>query len=359
MALFESNTDERTEQATAHRREEFRKQGKVALSRELVSVAMLLLVGGALYYSGAHLFEQFGALTKQFFRFEKLANFGKNDLVTYTQIVVKSWAWACAPIFAVGMLTAFAAAAAQVGFYVTWEPLVPNWDRINPVTGMGRILSGKSVLEAAKGLVKLAVGGWLLWTFMKGLEPVIGTLFRRDVSEGLLLSVQLVGKMFLWLVASFSALAILDYGYQRWSLEKEMKMSRREAKEEFKLREGDPLVKARVRSVQRRIANKRMMDAIPKADVVVTNPTHFAVALKYDPSEMAAPKVVAKGADLIAKKIRELAKEHRIPIVENKPLARTLFREIEVGGFVPRELYKAVAEVLSYVYRLKAQAGMA
>jgi flagellar biosynthesis protein FlhB len=358
MALFDSNNDDRTEQASAFRREEFRKQGKVALSRELVSVAMLLLVGGALYYSGAHLLEQFGAVTKTFFRFDKMGVLGKNDLVTYTQVIVKAWAWACAPVFAVGFVTAVGAAAAQVGFHVTWEPLTPNWERINPVAGFGRLFSGKSVMEAAKGLVKLGVGGWLLWTFMKGLEPVVGTLFRRDVSEGLLLSIQLVGKMFLWLVAAFSVLAILDFSYQRWTMEKEMRMTKREAKDEFKLREGDPLIKARVRSMQRQIANRRMMKDVPKADVVVTNPTHFAVALKYDPTQMSAPKVVAKGADNIAKRIREIAKENRVPIVENKPLARTLFRDIDVGGYVPKELYKAVAQVLSYVYRLKGRTSV-
>ncbi len=359
MALFGENNDDRTETASAYRREEFRKQGKVALSRELVSVAMLLLVGCALYFSGAHIFEQFGIVTKQFFRFDKVGVFDKADIVGFTQVVVKSWAWACAPIFLVGILTAIGAAVAQVGFQVTWEPLSPNWERINPLTGMGRLFSGKSIVEAIKGIVKLTVGGWLLWTFMKGLAPIAGTLFKRDVAEGLLLSIQLVGKMFLWLVGAFSVLAAMDYGYQRWNLEKEMKMTKREAKDEFKLREGDPLIKSRIRTLQRRIRNRRMMEDVPKADVIVTNPTHFAVALKYDPTVMASPRVVAKGADLMAKRIREIAREHRVPIVENKPLARTLFKEVEVGGSVPRELYKAVAQVLSYVYRLKGRMSVA
>jgi flagellar biosynthesis protein FlhB len=134
-----------------------------------------------------------------------------------------------------------------------------------------------------------------------------------------------------------------------------MKMTKREAKEEFRLREGDPLIKARIKTLQRRIASRRMMEDVPKADVIVTNPTHLAVALKYDPGSMSAPKVIAKGAGVIAQKIRELARQHRVPIVENKPLARTLFKEIDIGGFVPRELYKAVAQVLSYVYRLKGR----
>jgi flagellar biosynthesis protein FlhB len=359
MALFETNNEDRTEPASAYRREEFRKQGKVAMSRELVSVAMMLIVGVAFYYSGAHLFEQFGIVTKQFFRFDKLATLGKPEIVGYTQSVVRAWAWACAPVFAMGLFTAVASAAAQVGFYITWEPLTPNWERINPIAGFGRLVSGKNVVEAAKGLVKMAVGGWLLWKFMKGLEPVAGTLFRREVGEGMLFSAQLVSRMFLWLLSAFAVLAIADYGYQRWSLEKEMRMTRREAKDEFKLREGDPLIKSRVRSLQRRIANRRMMDDVPKADVIVTNPTHLAVALKYDPTSMGAPKVVAKGADLVAKKIREIARANRVPIVENKPLARTLFKEIDVGGSVPRELYKAVAQVLAYVYRLKGRTGVA
>ncbi len=208
-------------------------------------------------------------------------------------------------------------------------------------------------MEAFKALIKVSLIGFIAYKFLSNHLVDSGNFFQLGVGEGIASTLSQLSTLFFTIVASLGILAGLDYFYQRYQLEKQMKMTRREAKEEFKLREGDPLIKSRIKSIQRKLASRRMMDAVPKADVVVTNPTHFAVALKYDATLMPAPKVIAKGAGLVALKIKELAKFHQVPVVENKPLARTLFKQMEVGEYIPKELYKAVAQVLSYVYRLK------
>ncbi len=191
----------------------------------------------------------------------------------------------------------------------------------------------------------------------KGQALTIGAYFQHSVYEIAVLTLKSAGKLGLLIVLAMSVMAALDFAWQKFQLEKKMRMTKREAKEEFKLREGDPLIKHRIRTIQRRIASRRMMENIPKADVIVTNPTHLAVALQYDGKTMRAPKVTAKGAGVIAEKIKELARANGVPIVENKPLARTMYKELEIGESIPKELYRAVAEVLSYVYKLKGVNG--
>jgi flagellar biosynthetic protein FlhB len=257
------------------------------------------------------------------------------------------------PTFLVAMIVGLVACAAQVGLYLTWEPLTPNWDRINPVNGFQRLFSGKGAMEGVKALLKLAIVTLVVWSFLNSHVNEAPLFFSKNLNESNALTLSLLSKLFFSILFSLSVLSILDYAYQRWQLEKQMKTTRREAKEEFKLREGDPLIKNRIKAIQRRIASRRMMEAVPKADVIVTNPTHIAVALKYDSDSMHAPRVLAKGAGVIAQKIKEVARFNRVPVVENKPLARTLFKQLDIGEYIPRELYKAVAEVLAYVYRLR------
>jgi len=280
----------------------------------------------------------------------------RSDYLQLQSTALKALLGMTVPVFATAVVAGIVAGISQVGFYITFEPLTPKWERIDPVQGMKRLLSPQGLIEAVKAVIKLTLVGFVAWTFLKGQMPELGAYFGRTVAETSVLMLASLLKLFFLILLAVSVLAGMDYMFQRWQTEKKMKMTRREAKDEFKLREGDPLIKSRIRSIQRKLANGRMMDDVPKADVVVTNPTHFAVALQYDSETMAAPKVVAKGAGVIALKIRELAKLHRVPIVENKPLARTMFKELQVGGSVPKELYKAVAEVLAYVYRLKRMA---
>jgi flagellar biosynthesis protein FlhB len=353
MPEQEKSNDERTEQATQFRREEFRKQGTVALSRELLSVTILIGTGAALWMASRNIYSEFGLLSNQFFRFAPFADLGKERVLELGFDVAKSFSWMSLPVLMAALVVAFLVSAAQVGWYITFEPLNPNWDRINPVAGFQRLFSSRGAMEAVKALLKMGIIGFIVWSYLKGEASSAGHYYSRELAEGMTLTLTTVGKFFFTIVLSLSILSILDYAFQRYQLEKQMKMTKREAKEEFKLREGDPLIKSRIRSIQRRMANRRMMDQVPKADVVITNPTHFAVALKYDSEKMHAPRVIAKGAGVIALKIKEIARFHHIPTVENKPLARNLFKTLDVGDYVPRELYKAVAEVLAYVYRLR------
>ncbi|MCB0406027.1 MAG: flagellar biosynthesis protein FlhB [Bdellovibrionales bacterium] len=348
----ENSLEDRNEPATPFRRQQFRDQGQVAMSRELISVALLVGVGGVLYVFMQKIFIEMSGLSHRFFNVSRF-EMDKEAFLNLGREALGSWAWVVAPLLGVGLVVGFAASSAQVGFHLTWEPMAPNWDRVNPISGFQRIFSLRAIVEAVKAMFKLAVGLLVLWFFLSSQATHIGVFLHQGVPEIVAYTLKSVANLFFSTLGVLLFLAALDYGYQRWQLEKEMRMTRREAKEEYKLREGDPLIKQRIRSVQRKIASRRMMEDVPKADVIVTNPTHFAVALQYDRAAMAAPKVVAKGAGLIAQKIKELARKHSVPIVENKPLARTLFKTIDIGGFIPRELYKAVAEVLAYVYRLK------
>lgn len=353
--MFDENDEDRTESASAHRREEFRKQGTVALSREVLSVALLLSVGFAFQFGLTHFTQDFGDLTHTFFQFDRVTAISREQVSQSLMTALTWWGRAVTPFFAMALVGGIVAAAAQVGWYLTWEPLQPNFERINPLNNVQKLLSWQGAMEGAKSLLKLGLGVLVAYSFFRGQLPNAALYFQKNTQENTVLLLSTVGKLFFSLVLSFAVIAILDYVYQRYQLEQQMKVSKREAKEEFKMREGDPLIKSRIRGVQRRIARRRMMEAVPKADVIVTNPTHFAVALYYDLEDGPAPKVVAKGMDHLALRIREVAKQHGVPIVENKPLARALYKEVEIGHFIPRELFKAVAQVLSYVYRLKGR----
>lgn len=354
MPLFDENGEERTETATQFRREEFRKSGSVALSRELLSVVILLSAGITLYVAGSLYQREFGALAERFFLIQR-DGFDRDSFLHLRYEIMKHWGMMVLPVFGVVLVTGALACVAQVGLYVSWEPLNFDWNRINPVNGFQRLFSLRGVVEAAKAMLKFVVVCIVVYLFLKRQAAGVGNLLSLDVGTGFGLIVQNTAKLFFMLVGPLVVLSALDYAFQRYQLEKQMKMTKSEAKEEFKMREGDPLIKSRVKQIQRRLARRRMMEEVPKADVIVTNPTHFAVALKYDVKTMAAPKVIAKGAGVIAQKIKEVAKFNRVPVVENKPLARTLFKNLDIGEYVPRELYKAVAEVLAYVYRLKGK----
>lgn len=349
----DSSPDDRTESATSFRREEYRKQGIVAQSRDLMSVVLFLSSGAAFYFVARTVLVQFGELANKAFRFGPIEVFTTKSAHEWLVKALTSWGLMVGPMFAVVVTAALIAGVAQVGFHVTTEPLSPNWDRINPVKGFQRLFSLNAFVEAFKALVKMAVVFGVAWFFLKGRAFSVGHYFQKSVPEISVLMLGDLGRLFFVLVGSLGVFGALDYFYQRYKIEKQMRMTKQEVKEEYKLREGDPLIKQRIRNAQRKIARRRMMEAVPKADVIITNPTHFSVALQYDPKKMKAPRVVAKGVDFLALKIRELAKASGVPIVENRPLARALYAQIPVGKAITEDLYTAVAQVLSYVYRLK------
>jgi len=355
MAALEGNGEERTESPSQFRREEFRKNGSVAMSRELLSVAVLLSAGVTLYLVGSIYQKEFASMAQQFFVIKRDALLDKHNLMDIRFDIIKSWGWMVLPVFAMVTVTGLLACVAQVGFHVSWEPLGMDWNRLNPKNGFQRMFSMKGVVEAIKALLKFFLICFVVYLFLKKQAAGAGNLLSLDVRESMTVILSNTANLFLTLLGVLFFMSALDFGFQKYQLEKQMMMTKTEAKEEFKLREGDPLIKSRVKQIQRRMARRRMMEDVPKADVIVTNPTHLAIAIKYDVKNMAAPRVVAKGAGVIAEKIRELARFNQIPVVENKPLARTMFKTIEIGEYIPRELYKAVAEVLAYVYRLKGR----
>jgi flagellar biosynthetic protein FlhB len=241
----------------------------------------------------------------------------------------------------------------QVGFLFSWEPLTPKLSKLNPLEGMKRLVSLRSLTEMVKFVAKVVLVGIVVYTVVRKEIPFMMPLAGQsiqDIGSYICTTILRIMLRTSWVLL---VLAILDYAYQRWEFEKGLRMTRQEIKDEHKQSEGDPLVKSRIRRVQREWARRRMMEAVPQADVVITNPLQLAIAIAYENDTMVAPQVLAKGAGPVAVRIREIARSYGIPIVENKPLARALFKDVDLGQQIPAALYKAVAEVLAYVYRLK------
>jgi flagellar biosynthetic protein FlhB len=243
---------------------------------------------------------------------------------------------------------------AQVGFYFSTEALAPKWSKLNPLHGIKNIFfSRRSAVEMSKGLAKMILIGLVSYFTLDSL--LSDSLQLVDADAQAVVTYMAKGALAVGFKASavMLVLAGFDYAFQRFEYERNLRMTKQEVKDEYKMLEGDPQIKSRIRTIQRQIAYKRMMTDVPKADVVVTNPTHLALALKYDGVKMTAPKVVAKGADLIAQKIKEIAKQHHVPIVEDKPLAQALYKAVDIGEEVPEQLFQAVAQVLAYIYRMR------
>jgi flagellar biosynthetic protein FlhB len=241
----------------------------------------------------------------------------------------------------------------QIGFLFTGEPLVPKLSKLNPIRGIKKLFSLRSLVELVKALFKVLFVGAIAFLLLKGELGNIPSLMQMGVGDILSFIGRVAFKICFYTCLALLILAALDYAYQRWQHEKELKMTKQEVKDELKQREGDPTVKARIKRIQREMSQRRMMEMVPEADVVITNPTTLAIALKYKAEGMIAPKVIAKGAGFIAERIKVIAREKGIPIIENKPLAQTLFKLVGIGDFIPENLYRAVAEILAYVYRLK------
>lgn len=260
-----------------------------------------------------------------------------------------------APIFLIVIVVAVVADYAQIGFMLIGEPLKIKFSKLDPIKGFKNIFSMRSLVQFIKTLFKLLIIGYLVYSTIWGYRGSLSALGHVSVDDTFHFTAQLTMNLGLKIAAALIVLAVLDYMYQRYEHEKNLKMSKQDIKDEYKKMEGDPLIKGKIRERQRRMALQRMMQEVPKADVIITNPTHFAVALKYDGSKMDAPQVIAKGQDYVALRIKEIAKEHGVITMENKPLARALFQRTEIGETIPADLFQAVAEVLAYVYRIKGR----
>ncbi|MCM2280816.1 MAG: flagellar biosynthesis protein FlhB [Bdellovibrionaceae bacterium] len=344
---------ERTEEATQQRRDDFRNRGQVAQTRELATVFILLGSALLMWMMGRFFLEQVtGVLTASLGPFVVEAARG-GDYVPAVLFAAKSGLFILAPMLGMAAILGVASTVLQTGLLNNEEAFEFKWEKVNPIEGFKRMFTVRSLLEGVKAVAKVVMISAVMAMVVKDQVLSVPALVQFSVHQLFAFLGDLTIRMLGSIGVFMAVLAAADYFMQWWELEKQMRMTKQEIKEEHKSREGDPLIKARIRRVQREMANKRMMNDVPKADVIVTNPTHIAVALRYDPATMAAPQVIAKGAGLIAEKIKSLARENNIPIMENKPLARTIYKTIKVGQAIPRELFTAVAQVLSYVYRLK------
>jgi len=351
--MAEESFEERTEAPTEKRRSEARQKGNVAKSAEINSALVLLTGLMMLYWCAPWMFRQISGYMLSMLG---LISHPSSSLAFLREAMTQSLLFIfflCLPVCAAIMVVGIVANLLQVGFLFTLQPLIPKMEKLNILSGAKRLVSLRSIVEMVKDIAKLLLIGAIAFFTIKAefgkfvclwdVSPGGIWLFMLKVSFTIVLRVALV----------LLVIAILDFYYQRYEHEKQLKMTKQEVKEERKQMDGDPQIKSRIRSLQREMARRRMMQEVPKATVVVTNPTYIAIALRYEPETMHTPKVIAKGKRLMAQQIKNKAMELNIPIVEDKPLARAMYDKVEPGDDLPMEFFAAVAEVLAYVYRLK------
>ncbi|MFT9494993.1 flagellar biosynthesis protein FlhB [Anaerosolibacter sp.] len=359
MYLFEINlqlfTGEKTEKATPKRKKEAREKGQVLQSKEINSALILLFTFLALQLSGKYIYSNLSVYMKNLYMntLNDETIFTVNGIHKIFIVMIGEAVKVVIPVLGCAFIVGLLSSYMQVGFLFTTKSLSFKLDRLNPINGFKKIFSKKSIVEFLKSLAKIAIVGYVTFSYVLSQSKNVVNILDMEISS----IIGFLGKA--TINVAFRAaivliiLAVLDYFYQKWEYENELKMSKQEIKEEYKQTEGDPQIKSKIKEKQRQMAMRRMMQDVPKADVIITNPTHFAVAVRYDQEQDNAPIVLAKGQDLIARNIRELAENHEVPIIENKPLARALYSTVEIGEYIPPDLYQAVAEVLAYVYKLK------
>jgi flagellar biosynthesis protein FlhB len=346
-------SDNKSEQPTARRLQKAREKGQVARSKEVSSAAVLL--GGllVLLYFGQTVFQTLEDVMKQLLNFRVPSEITIPYLTTIADSAGPRVAVVLVPILLAIMLFSVVANMMQGGLVFSTQSLGFHFEKLNPQKGLSRIFSKNGLVELLKSLLLLIAIGIISYQVISEHLTLYPRLILMDVRKLLYWTASISYEVFIRVAVMLIVLAIGDYFFQKYRFTEQLKMTKQEVKEEFKETEGDPVTKGRIRRIQREMARKRMMSDVPNADVVITNPTHYSVALSYKMESMDAPKVVAKGVGFLALKIRELAQEHGIPLVENKPLAQTLYKSVEVGDSIPSNLYKAVAEILAYIYKAK------
>lgn len=352
--MADDSVQEKTEPATPHRREEARKKGQVARSTELNSFAVLFFGTLFLLFAGPALGRDLANLMRGLLANLAHAPATSSDAVAMLMTVGLRVLAMLAPLFIAVVAIAIVVNGTQVGFRITPEALKPKTEKFDLAKGFQRLFSRRSLVELIRDVIKLGIIGTVAYFAVLAERDGFLSLSDADMGGILTFAAWAIFRVGIKIVLALFLLAVGDFAFQKWEFERSIRMSKHDIKEEMRQHEGSPQMRSRIRQVQRELARMRMAKEVPHADVVVTNPTHLAVALKYDIETMSAPTVVAKGARLVAEKIKKIAREAGVPIVENKPLARALYSSVDVGGLVPAELYKAVAEVLAYVYRLRS-----
>jgi flagellar biosynthetic protein FlhB len=352
------NAENRTEAPTPRRRSEARERGQVARSADLSGAVVVTGAVVLLVWLGPRLSATLLRTVAQQLGTTDATAIAGGDLGVELRTLAATIGMAAGPLLAALLALGVVANLIQVGFLASAHPLRLTLDKLNPITGFARLFSIRGLVQLVMNLGKLAVVAGVAWQSVRQRTPEILSAMEFGGWEQFGFAARLSWEFAIRLAAALLALALLDFLWQRYRFERDLRMTREEVKEELRRMEGDPIVRQRRRQMQLRLAIQRLQRDVPKANVVVTNPTELAVAIQYEPKAMAAPKVVAKGRDLIAQRIREIAIEHRIPIVQRKPLAQALFKAVEVGQEIPADFYQAVAEILAYVYQL-SKAGRA
>lgn len=350
---------EKTEPATAKKLREAREDGKVAKSKELVSAIDLIVIFLVLKIFVSYMGNNFISVFE--YIYSAIPDFVKNNaagltsknFMSFMDVVIGISAKIAAPFFLFGFVVTILVNVLQVGWKVTAKPMQPKFDKFNPVNGFKRIFSKDSIFELIKSIIKIVLIIYVAYSSIKGEADNLFVLYDIPLIQAVILCGNIIINAGLRISLVYLVIGIADFIYQKHKFNEDMKMTKQEVKDEYKNTEGNPEIKGRQRQRMREASQRRMMQDVPKADVVITNPTHLAVAIKYDAETAKAPVVLAKGEDYLAMKIREAAKEHNIEIVENKPLARMLYANVDIGQEIPPELYQAVAEVLAMVYNLK------
>ncbi len=352
---------EKTEEPTSKKLDDARKEGQVAKSKEIVTAfsltALFLLLKIYVGSMGKRMLEGFPGVYNQIP--EAIQMYDGMIPSATIQIIVRNMMLRMlliiAPVLILGLVLAFVCNVVQVKWKPTSKPLKPKFSKLNPVSGFKRIFSVSSLVNLVKAIVKILVVGYVAYSFLKDRVKDIFLLYDIGLNPAISLIGEIVIDLGIRVSVIYIAIAFIDYAYEKWKFKNDMKMTKQEVKDEYKNQEGDPKIKGKQRQRMQEASRRRMMQQLPEADVVITNPTHYAVAVKYDPDKYDAPYVIAKGENYLAQRIKEIAKENKVEIVENKPLARMLYANVDVGELVPPELYQSVAEVLAFVYHLKGK----
>ena len=346
------DSGEKTEEPTPHKLQEARKKGQVSKSKDFTAAVVLVISYFSLKAFAPMILTNLEGIVLIAFNHIPL-EFNESIAVLLLREALELFSYSILPLFGVNFLTALIAEYLQVGSIFSLEPLKPSLDKLNPIEGFKKLFSLKQFVELIKSILKMSVVILIIYWVLK--EDFIYVLLAQELSilQTVLIASSLMFKIVIRVCVVYLIIAVLDLAYQRYEYIKGLKMSKKEIKDEFKQLEGDPLVKQRQRDVQREMAAGRQMGSVPDSDVVVTNPIHYAIAIQYVPNQMTAPKIIAKGKRLIAQQIRQIAEQNFIPVIENPPLARKLYEKATVGSDVPPVFYKAVAEILAFVYNLK------
>ncbi|RDK96753.1 flagellar biosynthetic protein FlhB [Enterobacillus tribolii] len=353
IPVAEDSDLEKTEAPTPHRVEKAREKGQVPRSRELTSILMLAVGTALLLLGGGTLAQQLGSMVAQGMEFDPLMISNDKQMLRQLGTLLQQAAIALFPVVFGLALVGWISPMLIGGFLFSPQSISFDLKKLNPISGFKRMFSVQALAELLKAVLKAGMVGGIVGGFLWHYWPQFFTLMTMPPLVALREALGLIGQCALLIVLGLVPMVAFDVFYQIWSNLKKLRMTKQELKEEFKEQEGDPHVKSRIRQQQRAAARRRMMSDVPKADVIITNPTHYAVALRYQEGRMSAPNVLAKGAGEIALRIREVGNEHRIPQLEAPPLARALYRHAEIGQQIPSTLYAAVAEVLAWVYQLK------